>query len=436
MNKLKFLIKTSLKKKFSSKWFIGINILLLLLVPAIINIDRIIKYFGGDFNETTKIYVVDEIGMYNSFESLISENSNIINTDIKINKYDKDKKIIENKIKEKEKKDIIITFEVNDENKIISKIISYEYIDTILYQTLVNALNNSKVNYSLQNSNIDKEELAKIYENVEIERVFLSEELDENEETLTMIGNILIPIFIIPVFLLVVMVVNMIGAEINEEKTSKSMEIIISSVSPTVHFFSKVISTNIFILSQGAIILFSGFLGMMIRGGMSEITSLVSSIGIDSTSFLNTFVSSGIFSNILKAIPFVIIMMVLTFVAYSLLAGIFASMTTSMEDYQQLQTPLMLIMLFAYYIALISSMYDNSIFIKIVSFIPFVSGILSPVLLILGQISYIDIIISTVILLITNFLLIKYGLKIYKVGILNYSSTKLWEKMLKAIKEK
>ena len=30
--------------------------------------------------------------------------------------------------------------------------------------------------------------------------------------------------------------VSMIGAEINEEKTSKSMEIIISSVSPKIHF--------------------------------------------------------------------------------------------------------------------------------------------------------------------------------------------------------
>lgn len=31
----------------------------------------------------------------------------------------------------------------------------------------------------------------------------------------------------------------MIGAEINEEKSSKSMEIIVTSVSPKIHFLSK-----------------------------------------------------------------------------------------------------------------------------------------------------------------------------------------------------
>ena len=35
-----------------------------------------------------------------------------------------------------------------------------------------------------------------------------------------------------------------------------------------------------------------------------------------------------------------------------------------------------------------------------------------------------------------DYILIKYGLRIYKVGILNYSETNLWKKMFKAIKSK
>ena len=34
-----------------------------------------------------------------------------------------------------------------------------------------------------------------------------------------------------------------------------------------------------------------------------------------------------------------------------------------------------------------------------------------------------------------DYVLIKYGLRIYKVGILNYSETDLWKKMFKAIKQ-
>ena len=39
-------------------------------------------------------------------------------------------------------------------------------------------------------------------------------------------------------------------------------------------------------------------------------------------------------------------------------------------------------------------------------------------------------------MIITNFILIKYGIKVYKVGILNYSSKDLWKKIFKAVKEK
>lgn len=126
--------------------------------------------------------------------------------------------------------------------------------------------------------------------------------------------------------------------------------------------------------------------------------------------------------------------MILTFIAYSLLAGILASMTTNIEDFQQLQTPIMIISLVGYYLAMMAGVFDGALFIKIFSFIPLISAILAPSLLMLGQIGLVEITISTILVIITNILLIKYGLKIYKVGILNYSSSGLWKKMFKALK--
>ena len=81
-------------------------------------------------------------------------------------------------------------------------------------------------------------------------------------------------------------------------------------------------------------------------------------------------------------------------------------------------------------------MFDGSTFIRIVSYIPFISALLSPALLALGQIGLIDIGISILLCILVVFVLYKYGLKIYKVGILNYSSTDLWKKMFKAAKSK
>ena len=47
-----------------------------------------------------------------------------------------------------------------------------------------------------------------------------------------------------------------------------------------------------------------------------------------------------------------------------------------------------------------------------------------------------EVVLSIIFMIITIALLIKYGLRIYKVGILNYSSTGIWKKMLKSLRNK
>ena len=164
--------------------------------------------------------------------------------------------------------------------------------------------------------------------------------------------------------------------------------------------------------------------GSNITGGViTEIGSLVSSV-----------IESNIGSSLIYVIPLTLLLMLITFLGYSLLAGILASITTNTEDFQQLQTPIIIISLLGYYLSMMAGVFKGSLFIKILSFIPFISAILSPSLLVLGQIGVVEVIISIVLMVITVSLLIKYGLRIYKVGILNYSSKNLWKKMFKALK--
>lgn len=139
---------------------------------------------------------------------------------------------------------------------------------------------------------------------------------------------------------------------------------------------------------------------------------------------------------LLYVIPFTLILMLLTFLAYSLLAGILASITTNAEDFNQLQTPIMIVLLIGYYLAMMAGMFKGALFIRILSYVPLISAILSPSLLVLGQIGILDVMVSILIMIVFIYVLIKYGLRIYKVGILNYSSKDLWKKMFKAMKEK
>ena len=427
-DKFWYLTKQSLNKKIKSKWFLGINILLALVVIALININSIIAFFGGDFNEEIKILVIDNTEVsYPVFK----ETMNTLTKEEDAGKITVKKETRpEEKLKEKLKDNqIAIVFDNDEENFVSSKIISNEKIDNTTYQYITQGLNTTKTSVALAKTNTDPALLAKISSPMEVERVVLSNEksVDENME---IVMGTLFPTLILPFFMLIIFLVQMIGGEICEEKTTKSMEIIISNVSPKVHLFSKVLASNFFIIIQAILLVIYSVIGILISTkGQLQLNPNVDTL-------LTATVSSGFLDKVLNLLPAVIILMILSFVAYSLIAGILASMTTNMEDFSQIQTPIMLVLLAGYYLAIMAGMFDGSTFIRVLSYVPFLSCLIAPSLYIIGQITMIDVIISILILGLTIFLMTKYGLKIYKIGILNYSNEKIWTRFAKAIKSK
>lgn len=435
MNKFWFLTGSSLKKKLKSKWFLVVNILLLVVIVGIMNIDSIIKVFGGDFNDKNEIIILDKTGYsYSIFEkNLNSFNENLeMNYTFDIKNEIKSQEELEKDIKDTDK--ILIVLENSDTSYIKASIISDSYIDTMYYQLLYQTLSSTKTEVAFSLTDIDKTELEKVTSAITVDRILLSEDKNTEEENMEMVMGTVFPTVILPFFILVIFLVQMIGAEINEEKQTRSMEVIISNVSPKIHFFSKVIASNAFVLLQGVLLILYAIIALLIKNHLSaDSASLITS---EISNVWNSLVSSGFVDKLGYIIPLTIILMILSFLTYSLVAGILASMTVSMEDFQQIQTPIMMICLAGYYLAIMAGMFEGSIFIRILSYIPFLSCLLSPALLVIGQIGIIDVIISIVVLCITNFLLIRYGLKIYKIGILNYSTDKMWSKLLKAVKSK
>ena len=430
-NKFWFLTKNSLQKKMKNKTFIIVNILLLIVLVALINIDRVVMLFGGNFDKQNNIMVLDNTNKtYEIFKKTIDSEETIIDTGLK---YKVKKVSDEKKAKKEIKKDEDILLIINnDENDIINvTMITYGYINSNLYQLINSSITASKQNLAMEEIGISAEELAKISKSVEIKREYIEANKSKEEEQNEFIMGIVTPIVIFPFFMLITLVVQMVGAEINEEKSTRSMEIIISNVPAKVHFFSKILAANLFVIIQCALLGLYSLIGILLRGGKSldsiqnvDVISNVTS-GMDITGMIN---------NLVGYIPLVLILMAVTLLGYSLLAGILASMTTNMEDFQQLQTPIFVVSLVGFYLAIMNTMFDGAIFIRVLSYAPFISAILSPSLLVTGVIGFKDIILSILLMVVVIYLLLKYGLKIYKEGILNYSSNKLWKKMLKALK--
>ena len=430
-NKFWFLTKMSLEKKIKSKTFIIVNILLFIVLAALMNIDKIVLFFGGNFDKQNNIMIVDNTNKtYEIFKNTMEKEETIIDTGLKykITKIDDEKKA---RKKVKKDEDIVIVINEDDDNIIKTTMITYGYINSNLYQLINSSITAAKQNLAMEEVGISPDDLNKISKSVEIKREYVEKNKSEEEEKNEFVMGVVTPIVILPFFMLITLVVQMVGAEINEEKSTRSMEIIISNVSTKVHFFSKILASNLFIVMQCLLLGVYSLIGMLLRGGKS----LESIQNIDAISQVTSGMDiNGILNSVISDIPMVIILMIITLFGYSLLAGILASMTTNMEDFQQLQTPIFVVSLVGFYLAIMNSMFDGALFIRILSYVPFISAILSPSLLVTGVIGFKDILLSILLMVVVIYLLIKYGLKIYKEGILNYSSTKLWKKMLKALK--
>lgn len=433
INKLKYLTKISLKRKINTKWFVIANIIFAVIIIGLLNMDAIISFFGGDFDQAQLIYVQDNTDR--TYDILTSQNDaykNLIDDSENAFKLEKTTKSSEEIFKDEENKDAwYLTIDNDNENYIKATLTSEGYINTSSYAGISTIINNTKTVIAMEESNISPEELAKISSPVNLERKILDEDKKSEDENAGMIMSTVFPILILPFFALTMFLVQMVGAEINDEKTTRGMEIIISNVPPKIHLFSKVIASNLFVFLEAALLVIYAIIGFVIR---TLIGGSVSTGDFDISSILDTILKSDIASSLAYIIPLTIILMILTFIAYAILAGILASMTTNTEDFQQMQMPIVIISLVGYYLAMMAGLFDGSIFIKVLSFIPFISAILAPSLLILGQIGIFEVVIAIILLIITIWLLLKYGMRIYRVGILNYSSKDLWKKMFKALK--
>ncbi len=418
-----YLTKLSLNKKIKTKWFYITNIILAFAIIVLVNISSIIEFFGGDFDSQTNVVVVDNTN--SAFEIFLNTMNSYDNEDITVTKSNESIDILKENLEEE---DLLVVINSDSVEYLKAEVISENAIDALTYQIISQALNTTKTTVGMISENIDPSVLANLSQNITVDRVILNE-ADSTDENMNLVMSSIFPTLILPFFMLIIFLVQMVGGEICEEKTTRSMEIIISNVSPKMHLLSKILASNIFVIVQGLLLILYCLIAFAISGSFSSTSSIIDIGGI-----MNTLSASGVVDKLWIIIPITLIMILLSFVAYSLVAGILASMTVNIEDFNQLQTPIMLISMLGYYLSVMAAMFDGSIFIRIISYVPFLSVFISPTLFILGQITVVDMLISVIVLILFVWILLKSGLKVYKVGILNYSSGNVWKKFASAFK--
>jgi ABC-2 type transport system permease protein len=218
------------------------------------------------------------------------------------------------------------------------------------------------------------------------------------------------------------MATQFVGVDIIEEKSSKAIETIIASVPAKIHFLSKVTSAILFVMIQSALVLVYGVIAALISrlftgsGNSAGAQSLLQVLG-------------EMMPNWPLILVFTILFTFIGSIFYLVIAAMFASMAVTQEDYQQFQSPLMMILLAAYYIAIFGSATGSTGFLTVMSFIPIFTPIVAPIAYSIGALSLVGALIALAVSIAVMILSLYLVAPIYKIAILSYDQTKFGKRI-------
>lgn len=236
-------------------------------------------------------------------------------------------------------------------------------------------------------------------------------------------------ILILPMFLLITMATQFIGVDIIEEKSTKAIETIIASVPAKIHFLSKITSSLLFIIIQSSILLVFGALAALIGSASSSIAGT----GLDQGSLLTAL--TEILPNWQMVLVVILLFMFTGTLFYLLIASLFAAMATTQEDYQQFQSPLMLILVGGFYIGIFAPLAGGDGLMRVMSYVPIFTPMVAPVAYASGILSLGEVFIALGILAIFTLLTLYIVAPVYRVAILSYEQTKFFKRILSNFKK-
>src|SRR5699024_8755583 len=282
--------------------------------------------------------------------------------------------------------------------------------------TLEQQLQQVKTTIAAEQAGFDEATLESIYEQVTFEKIALDEETKTDEELSQARGIVYVMLFVL--YMAVIIYGQMIAMDVATEKSSRVMEILISSASPVTHMFAKIIGIALLGLTQ--IILFFVV-------GYSTISAKVNEF---SGEFFEVFgFTQGSFSIYVYATLFFI----LGYFLYATIAAMLGSLVSRVEDVQQLLMPMVLLIMVAFFIAIFGLGAPEAKFITVTSFIPFFTPMIMFLRVGMLDVPIWEIVVSVGLLIGTIILLAILGARIYRGGVLMYGPSRSLKDFRKAL---
>jgi hypothetical protein len=206
------------------------------------------------------------------------------------------------------------------------------------------------------------------------------------------------------------------------EKTSRTMEVLATSVKPNALLFGKIISTSLAGLIQIAAIIIEAFICVKISSANNP-----------------SFPVNQIISNIpTQILVYMLIFFLLGFLIYSFLYGAFASTVSKIDELSSAIMPVQIIIVFTFIATMsaINSGNADTPFNVFLSYFPFTAPMMMFTRAIISNVSTLEIILSILVLIVSTYFIGWLSARIYRVGILMYGEKPNFIKLMGAIFKK
>ena len=228
-------------------------------------------------------------------------------------------------------------------------------------------------------------------------------------------------VMIFALYMVIMLYGQMVATNVATEKSSRAMEVLITSARPTSMMFGKVLASCLAGFIQIAAVFGSALVLYHINRDYWAGNPLVQSL----------------FNIPPELFAYMLIFFVLGFLIYAFLFGALGSTATKLEDINTSTMPLILLFVVAFIISMMGMSSGNvdSTLMKVCSFVPFTSPMAMFTRIAMSTVPMREILLSIAILAVSSAGIGVLAAKIYRVGVLLYGTTPKLGAILKAIRK-
>ncbi|NOU87109.1 ABC transporter permease [Paenibacillus sp. LMG 31460] len=286
---------------------------------------------------------------------------------------------------------------------------------------LQTALQLIKTDTALQGAGLAAEQKANIQAPVSLETVQIStndKAASGKTESQMVMSYALVYVMLFMLYMGVIGFGNMVAMEITAEKSSRVMELLITSVSPLKQMFGKIIGICLLALSQIALTIVVGGINLSLSGS----SKLISELHLNWSDLQ------------ISLIVYFLIFYLLGFFIYATVFAAVGSLVSRTEEVGQAIMPVTLLIVAAFMIAMFGLNNPNAGFVVTMSFIPFFSPLIMFLRIGMSSPPIWQIWLSIVIQLASIGAMAWLAAKIYRTGVLMYGKRPSWRELRKAMR--